>query len=102
MSNHYLSSVESAFISRSDIKTTTIIPYIIVDTYPNLGLLNALRFLEWVAENPQGVISLPTGKTPEYFIKWTQYILANWKHPKVEALRKENGLEIKKIQSLTN
>ena len=103
MSNHYLSSVESAFISRSDIKTTTTaIPYIIVDTYPNLGLLTALRFLEWAAENPQGLISLPTGKTPEYFIKWTQYILANWNHPKVEALRKENGLEIKKIQSLTN
>ena len=100
MSNHYLSSVESAFISRSDIKTTTTIPYIIVDTYPRMGLLTALRFLEWVAENPQGVISLPTGKTPEYFIKWTQYILANWNHPKVEVLRKENGLEIKKTPEL--
>ena len=100
MSNHYLSSVESAFISRSDIKTTTTIPYIIVDTYPNLGLLTALRFLEWVAKNPQGVISLPTGKTPEYFIKWTQHILANWNDAKTEKLRQENGLIISKKPDL--
>ncbi|HJM34673.1 MAG TPA: hypothetical protein QF697_08890, partial [Candidatus Marinimicrobia bacterium] len=72
MSNHHFSSIESRFISRSDIQTTsTAVPYIIVDTYPNLGLLTALRFLEWSAENPQGLVSLPTGKTPEYFIKWT-------------------------------
>ena len=95
MSNHHFSSIESRFISRSDIQTTsTAVPYIIVDTYPNLGLLTALRFLEWSAENPQGLVSLPTGKTPEYFIKWTQHILANWNKPAMEVLRKENGLEM--------
>jgi len=96
MSNHHFSSIESRFISRSDIQTTsTAVPYIIVDTYPNLGLLTALRFLEWSAENPQGLVSLPTGKTPEYFIKWTHHILANWNKPATEVLRKENGLEMK-------
>jgi len=43
-----------------------------------LGKLTALRFLEWVKLNPGGVISLPTGRTPEYFIKWTGYYLENW------------------------
>ena len=39
------------------------------------GKLTALRFLEWVQQNPEGVVSLPTGKTPEYFIRWvTEYL----------------------------
>ena len=41
-----------------------------VDNFPMLGKLTALRFLEWVQQNPEGIISLPTGKTPEHFIKW--------------------------------
>jgi glucosamine-6-phosphate deaminase len=45
------------------------IPVIVVDNFPMLGRLTALRFLEWVQDNPEGVVSLPTGKTPEYFIK---------------------------------
>ncbi|MCU0643449.1 MAG: 6-phosphogluconolactonase [bacterium] len=54
------------------------IPVIIVDNFPALGKLAAMRFLEWVQQNPDGVISLPTGKTPEHFIKWVQYFLRNW------------------------
>ena len=54
------------------------IPVIIVDNFPALGKLTAMRFLEWVQQNPDGVISLPTGKTPEHFIKWVQYFLRNW------------------------
>jgi len=49
-----------------------------VPNFPHLGRLTSLRFLEWALENPEGVISLPTGKTPEYFIKWTRSYLANW------------------------
>lgn len=49
-----------------------------VDNYIVLGQLTALRFIEWVAKNPGGVVALPTGKTPEFFIKWIQYYLANW------------------------
>ncbi|MEI8176054.1 MAG: glucosamine-6-phosphate deaminase [Candidatus Omnitrophota bacterium] len=47
--------------------------------FPSLGRFTALRFIEWLQLNPEGVISLPTGKTPEYFIKWAGYYLANWK-----------------------
>jgi glucosamine-6-phosphate deaminase len=58
-----------------DQKTST--PYITVPDFPSLGLLTSLIFLEWVFENPKGVVSLPTGKTPEYFIKWTKTFLNN-------------------------
>lgn len=51
-----------------------------------MGLLNSLNFMEWVLENPEGVISLPTGKTPEYFIKWTNYFIENWGDKKIMKL----------------
>ncbi len=51
---------------------------LVVGNFPALGKLAALRFLEWVQQNPEGVISLPTGKTPEHFIKWVQRFLAGW------------------------
>ena len=90
-----MSNVEKVFLERSEISTQfTKIPYIIVDNFPQLGFITALRFLEWVSENPMGVISLPTGKTPESFIKWTQYLLDNWSNIKLEELRKDNGLSI--------
>jgi glucosamine-6-phosphate deaminase len=73
------SEVEKHYILRSGYTVQTgRIPYVIVDNFPELGLLTALRFLEWARENPNGVISLPTGKTPEYFINWTHKLLANW------------------------
>lgn len=49
-----------------------------VDNYIVLGQLTALRFIEWTGLNPGGVIALPTGKTPEFFIKWLQYYIENW------------------------
>ncbi len=54
------------------------IPTITVDNYVVLGQITALRFLEWVSLNPGGVVALPTGKTPEFFIKWMQHYLDNW------------------------
>ena len=92
-----LSSVENAFFSQSRNKSiSTKIPYIEVDNFPKLGLFTALRFLEWVAENPKGVISLPTGKTPEYFIKWTKQIVNNWDSTEIKELRKTYGLNVNK------
>jgi glucosamine-6-phosphate deaminase len=89
-----LSKVEQAFSSEASVQyKSTRIPYIMVDNFPKLGLFTSLRFLEWVAENPEGVISLPTGKTPEFFIKWTQYILNNWNDKKVEAIRDRYGIK---------
>ncbi len=101
MKSHF-SQVENCFFKRSNLADpTTPIPHIVVNNVPDLGLLTALRFLEWTADNPQGVISLPTGKTPEYFIKWTQHILANWNNVKTEKLRKENGLVISEKPDLS-
>jgi glucosamine-6-phosphate deaminase len=96
-----MSAVESTFLKRRITPTpTTKVPYIIVDNFPQLGLLTSLRFLEWVNENPEGVISLPTGKTPEHFIKWTKHLLNNWNDKSLEKLRKENGFSIYKKPDL--
>ena len=55
------SKVEKIFFEKQVIKDqTTRIPYILIDNFPDLGLIVSLRFLEWVFENPEGVISLPT------------------------------------------
>jgi glucosamine-6-phosphate deaminase len=51
---------------------------IIAPDFPTLGKLSALRFIEWLVMNPQGTISLPTGKTPEYFIHYTTHYLSTW------------------------
>jgi len=69
---------------------------IVVDNLPMLGKLTALRFLEWVKLNPGGVISLPTGKTPEYFIKWTSYYLENWNKKEVQKELAEWGIDLSK------
>jgi glucosamine-6-phosphate deaminase len=96
-----LTKVELAFQRHSGRKEfSTVIPYIVVQNFPNLGLLTSLRFLEWVAENPEGVISLPTGKTPEYFIKWTNKLLSGWNKPENRKLMEEHGLALSKKPSL--
>ncbi len=101
MKNFDFSNVEQAFFKLSGIKSiTTRIPYIAVDNFPKLGLFTALRFLEWVSENPRGVISLPTGKTPEYFIKWTRRIIDNWEDTQIKELRRSYGLAVKKKPDL--
>lgn len=95
VSYSFTSEVEKSFHQISGIETmSTHIPYVCVDNFPKLGLITALRFLEWVAENPKGVISLPTGKTPEFFIKWTQFMLDNWDNPKGREIREKHGLKI--------
>jgi len=92
--NLNLSDVERHFFNISGVKNiSTQIPYIVVDNFPKLGFLTALRFIEWAAENPNGVISLPTGKTPEYFIWWTKYMLENWANDKGKKIREEYGLK---------
>src|SRR5659263_79517 len=93
--------VEKSFFLHSGRKQiTTKLPYIVVNNFPDLGLLTSLRFLEWVAENPDGVISLPTGKTPEYFIKWTKQLLTGWDKPENRRLMEKNGISLFKKPSL--
>ena len=69
------------------------IPAIAVDNFPALGKLAAMRFVEWVQENPGGVVSLPTGKTPEHFIKWVARLLHHWDAPEIRAALEENGID---------
>ncbi len=87
------SAVEQAFVDKSGVKEmTTTTPYIITESVPQMGLLMALRFIEWVAQNPNGVISLPTGKTPQYFIQYTHEILDNWDSQRIQEVLKKHGL----------
>ncbi len=87
------SKVEQAFFNESALqKITTRMPYIAVDSFPKLGLLSALSFLEWVAGNPAGVVSLPTGKTAQYFIQFTHLLLDNWDNKKGIEIRDRYGL----------
>jgi glucosamine-6-phosphate deaminase len=103
MEKYNLSPVEKAFFTQGRNKSvTTRIPYISVDNFPKLGLFTALRFLEWVSDNPNGVISLPTGKTPEFFIRWTNRILRNWDDAEIRQLRKTYGLNKKRKPDLKN
>ncbi|MEO8168358.1 MAG: glucosamine-6-phosphate deaminase, partial [bacterium] len=60
--------------------------------FPALGKLTALRFIEWVLKNPGGVISLPTGKTPEHFIKWVGRILSKWGSKEIGTLLESYGI----------
>jgi glucosamine-6-phosphate deaminase len=94
----FTSKVEQSFYDHSDQKKiTTKIPYITVENFPKLGFFTAFRFLEWVSQNPYGLISLPTGKTPEFFIKWTKYLLENWSSKKVLEYKEQFGIsDIKK------
>ncbi|MBK7479915.1 MAG: glucosamine-6-phosphate isomerase [Bacteroidales bacterium] len=101
MKTSAFSKVEQSFFDASGRDAyTTMIPYIVVPNVPALGMLAALRFLEWVDGNPEGVISLPTGKTPEYFIKWTSRLLNGWDDKENRALMERHGLSLQKKPSL--
>ncbi len=85
--------VERVFLQQAEIdQMSTKMPYITVENFPKLGMLASLRFLEWVSQNPNGVISLPTGKTSEYFIKYTHFFLENWDNKKGQDLLAAYGL----------
>lgn len=66
---------------------------VVVENFPALGKAAAFRFLEWAQQNPHGVCSLPTGKTPEYFIKWVQRILREWDSREMQQEVRRYGLQ---------
>jgi len=92
-----VSNVEDAALARStfDIlyKPTEKIKTIVVEHFPALGKLTAMRFIEWMQQNPGGVISLPTGKTPEHFINWVERILNMWNTDEIRRELAENGID---------
>lgn len=98
------STVEQVFLEKSGYKALYApaekIKSIVVDNFPMLGQLTSLRFLEWVQKNPGGVIALPTGKTPEFFIRWTEYFLKNWKKKPVRSKLDGYGIDRKNFPDL--
>jgi glucosamine-6-phosphate deaminase len=91
-----LSKVERVYLERSNkelkYSPTEKVSIIQVRNFPELGRLTALRFLEWALENEGGVISLPTGKTPEHFIKWVTFYLSNWDKKEVREFLESVGI----------
>ncbi len=73
---------------------------IMVNSIPALGRLTALRFIEWVQNIPKGVIALPTGKTPEYFIKEVNRFLHGWHRKDIQKELDEGGVEPSKKPEL--
>ncbi|MFW6260021.1 MAG: glucosamine-6-phosphate deaminase [Spirochaetota bacterium] len=69
------------------------IAVIVVDNFPMLGTFAAARFLEWVQDHPGGVISLPTGKTPQYFIAETTRFLEGWQRPEIAGELESLGVD---------
>lgn len=98
-----LTNVEKAFLKEAKIQNiTTKTPFITVESFPQLGLLSALSFIEWVAENPNGVVSLPIGKTAQYFINYTHFILDNWDNKQGKELLEKYNLKGIKKPSFSN
>ncbi len=64
-----------------------------VKNFPALGKLTALRFIEWAQKNAGSTIALPTGKTPEHFIKWVKFLLDNWTTKKTVEILEEYGID---------
>ncbi len=91
-----LSNVEKIYLQNSGrellYSPTEKVGIIQIKNFPELGKLTALRFIEWVIENPGGVVSLPTGKTPEHFIKWVTYYLMNWQNKEVKEILENIGI----------
>ncbi|VAX17404.1 glucosamine-6-phosphate deaminase [hydrothermal vent metagenome] len=99
------SKVENYYLDRSEkklqYKPTEFIPVIQVNNFPELGKLTALRFVEWLQDNPDGVVSLPTGKTPEHFIKWVSKILNEWDSKFIQDILSEVGIDTSKQPDLS-
>jgi glucosamine-6-phosphate deaminase len=86
-------NVESAFYNESgSYHISSVTPYVLVDNFPKLGLLSALSFLEWASEHPEGVASLPIGKTAMHFLNNTHMLLDNWDNGKGMEIREKFGL----------
>ena len=91
------SGVEDSLVSTSPYDVYQYSPkekmrVVVVPNFPSLGKAAAYRFLEWAQQNPNGVCSLPTGKTPEHFIKWVQKILKEWDTQRIQNEREHFGL----------
>lgn len=79
---------------------TTQTPYLIASNVPQLSLLMALRFIEWVSSHPDGVVCLPADKHAEPFIKATHRLLDTWEQAETQSLLARYGMATFKKPSL--
>lgn len=99
--NQNFSKAEQAFYAESgNYKISSNTPYLLVDNFPKLGLLSAVSFLEWAINNPEGVITLPVGKTSLHFLNNTQLLLENWDNSRGKELLHKYGLSGQKKPDL--
>jgi glucosamine-6-phosphate deaminase len=67
-----------------------------------LAQLAALRFLEWAAENPEGVVALPTGEIVAPFVRWLFHYRNSWRQelrdPLVAALGRSECPELQGLR----
>ena len=77
-------------IAISCLSFSSVMEFKVVEQFPDLGIAAAAEFLRFVSKNPTGVVSLPSGKTPEFFIRWLQKLKTDW-HDLTE-LRAKHGL----------
>lgn len=92
-----LSKIEKAFLKQNHAKPNygnEKVVTLVAENIKELGRLTALRFIEWVHDNPSGVIALPTGKTPEYFIKYLKFFKRNWHKQSIQDELNRIGLKI--------
>lgn len=95
-------NVEKAFLENASIKNiSTKTPFLTVASFPQLGLLSALSFIEWAAENTTGVVSLPASKTAQYFIHYLHFILDNWNNKQGRELLEKYNLKLKEKPNLS-
>lgn len=57
-----------------------------------LGKLTALRFIEWLCEHPDGIVALPTGKSPEFFITFLKHFKTHWHRPDIQEELQHYGI----------
>ncbi len=95
--NRHISEVERIALEKSGYRLSyppeEKMGVIVVPNFPELGKLTALRFLEWVQQNPGGVVSLPTGKTPEHFIKHVTRFLQGWEEKNIRQELEHGGID---------
>jgi len=92
-----ISQVEAILLEEAQLQAQYLpiekIRTIVVEHFPALGKLAALRFLEWAQQNEGLTVSLPTGKTPEHFIKWVNHLLKEWDTEKVHKTLESAGVD---------
>jgi glucosamine-6-phosphate deaminase len=92
-----LSRVEKVFLERSKL-AERYAPLeravsVEVSNFYVVVLIVALCLFVWGAETPNGVVALPTGRTPEYFIKTLELLKEGWTTESVKADLIRDGVQ---------